>query len=170
MRRLALILAAALTPTVLIGAAPAQSATTSKNLTFTADLTSAGTVLETLPGDITYGWNDLRGSTRWGKQNATVRFLASVNYTSGTGPFSGPVTITRADGTKLAVAVSAWATTPAGQSGTANATFRGTLTIIGGSGAYAGATGTGTLRGHRKAALGSPATFTFSLTVTVPRR
>ena len=170
MRRLALALAPALVVTALIGASPAQSATTSKDLTFKAQLMSAGTVLETLPGDITYGWNDLRGPTRWGKQDATLRFLASVNYVSGTGPFGGPVTITRADGTKLALSVNAWATTPSGQSGTANATFRGTVTIIGGSGAYAGATGTGTLKGYRKAALGSPARFTFALTVTVPRR
>ena len=170
MRRLALALAPALVVTALIGASPAQSATTSKDLTFKAELMSAGTVLETLPGDITYGWNDLRGPTRWGKQDATLRFLASVNYVSGTGPFGGPVTITRADGTRLALSVSGWATSPSDQAGTANTTLRGTVTVIGGSGRYAGATGTGTVTGYRKAALGSPIQFTFSLTVSTPRR
>lgn len=172
MRRLALVLAAALAATALIGAspAPAAQAAKSKNLTFGVDLTSSGTVLETLPGDITYGWNDLRGPTRWGKQDASMRFLGSVDYVDGTGPFGGFVTITRADGVRLGLSVSGWATTPSDEAGTANATFRGTVTVIGGSGPYAGATGTGTMKGFRKAALGSPVELTFSVTVSLPRR
>ena len=130
----------------LVGA-PAQAAK-SKNLVFNVDLTSSGTTLETLPGEITYGWNDLRGPTRWGKKDAALRFLGSVDYVNGTGPFGGFVTVTRADGVKLAFSVSGWATTPADQEGTANATFRGTVTVIGGTGPYAEATGTGTMEGH----------------------
>lgn len=147
----------------LVGA-PAQAAK-SKNLVFNVDLTSSGTTLETLPGEITYGWNDLRGPTRWGKKDAALRFLGSVDYVNGTGPFGGFVTVTRADGVKLAFSVSGWATTPADQEGTANATFRGTVTVIGGTGPYAKATGTGTMDGYRKAALGSPVELTFSVTV-----
>lgn len=147
----------------LVGA-PAQAAK-SKNLVFNVDLTSSGTNLETLPGEITYGWNDLRGPTRWGKKDAALRFLGSVDYVNGTGPFGGFVTVTRADGVKLAFSVSGWATTPANQEGTANATFRGTVTVIGGTGPYARATGTGTMEGFRKAALGSPVELTFSVTV-----
>lgn len=147
----------------LVGA-PAQAAK-SKNLVFNVDLTSSGTTLETLPGEITYGWNDLRGPTRWGKKDAALRFLGSVDYVNGTGPFGGFVTVTRADGVKLAFSVSGWATTPADQEGTANATFRGTVTVIGGTGPYARATGTGTMEGYRKAALGSPVELTFSVTV-----
>jgi len=165
MRRAALVLAAALAATALTGTTPAQAKPATKNLTFAVDLTSAGTVLETLPGEITYGWNDLRGPTRWGKQDAALRFLGSVDYVNGTGPFGGFVTVTRADGVKLAFSVSGWATTPSNQEGTANATFRGTITVIGGSGPYAGATGVGTMTGYRKAALGSPVELTFSLTV-----
>ena len=170
MRRAALSIAAALAATALIGAAPAQAKPATKNLTFAVDLTSAGTVLETLPGDITYGWNDLRGSTQWGKQGAALRFLGSVDYVDGTGPFGGFVTVTRADGVTLAFSVSGWATTPSNQKGTANATFHGTITVIGGSGPYAGARGVGTMKGFRKAALGSPVQLTFSLTVEKPKR
>lgn len=171
MRRAALSFSiAVLTAAALIGAAPAQAKATTKNLTFAVDLTSSGTVLETLPGDITYGWNDLRGPTRWGKQDASMRFLGSVDYVSGTGPFGGLITITRADGVKLGLSVSGWATSPSEDAGTANAKFHGTVTVIGGSGPYAGATGVGTMRGFRKAALGSPVTLTFSLTVSVPRK
>lgn len=170
MRRAALSFSiAVLTAAALIGAAPAQAKATTKNLTFAVDLTSSGTVLETLPGDITYGWNDLRGPTRWGKQDASMRFLGSVDYVSGTGPFGGLITITRADGVKLGLSVSGWATSPSEDAGTANAKFHGTVTVIGGSGPYAGATGVGTMKGFRKAALGSPVTLTFSLTVSVPR-
>ncbi|MFM8238785.1 MAG: hypothetical protein ACKOAW_00545, partial [Actinomycetota bacterium] len=85
-------------------------------------------------------------------------------------PFGGLITITRGDGVKLGLSVSGWATAPADQAGTANATFRGTVSIIGGSGPYTGATGVGTMSGYRKAALGSPVQLTFSLTVSVPSR
>ena len=164
-RRLIPALAAAsLVAVVGLAGTPAQAAK-SKNLVFDVDLTSSGTTLETLPGDITYGWNDLRGPTRWGKAAADMRFLGSVDYVSGTGPFGGFVTITRADGVKLALSVTGWATTPQDQAGTANATFRGTVTVIGGTGPYAKATGTGTMQGYRKAALGSPVELTFSVVV-----
>lgn len=163
-RRLIAVLAA----TALVGLAglagsPAQAAK-SKVLAFDVDLTSSGTTLETLPGDVTYGWNDLSGPTRWGKSSAQMRFLGSVDYVSGTGPFGGFVTVTRADGVKLALSVSGWATSPE-TSGTANASFRGTVTVIGGTGPYAKATGTGTMEGYRKAALGSPVELTFSVVV-----
>lgn len=163
-RRLVAVLAA----TALVGLAglagsPAQAAK-SKVLVFDVDLTSSGTTLETLPGDVTYGWNDLSGPTRWGKSSAQMRFLGSVDYVSGTGPFGGFVTVTRADGVKLALSVSGWATSPE-TSGTANASFRGTVTVIGGTGPYAKATGTGTMEGYRKAALGSPVELTFSVVV-----
>ncbi len=161
-------LVAALTAAALVGlaglaGAPAQAAK-SKVLVFDVDLTSSGTTLETLPGDVTYGWNDLKGTTRWGKSSAQMRFLGSVDYVSGTGPFGGFVTVTRADGVTLALSVSGWATSPE-TSGTANASFRGTVTVIGGTGPYAKATGKGTMAGYRKAALGSPVELTFSVVV-----
>ncbi len=163
-RILALASAAALALTMGMAGAPAQ-AIKAKSLTFNVDLTSSGTTLTTLPGDITYGWNDLDGPTRWGQRSADVRFLGSVDYVRGTGPFGGFVTVTRADGVQLAFSVTGWATSPPNQSGTANARFQGTLTVIGGSGPYRGATGTGTMNGFRKSALGSPVQLSFSVTV-----
>ncbi len=161
-------LVATLAATALVALAgftgvPAQAAK-AKTLVFEVDLTSAGTTLETLPGDVTYGWNDLQGPTRWGKSSAQMRFLGNVDYVSGTGPFGGFVTVTRADGVKIAFSVSGWSTSPE-TSGTANAKFRGTLTVIGGTGPYAKATGTGTMEGYRKSALGSPVELTFSVVV-----
>jgi hypothetical protein len=163
-RLFALLSAATLVLTLGSIGSPAQAAKT-KTLTFNVDLVSAGTTLTTLPGGITYGWNDLRGPTRWGASSADLRFLGSVDYVNGTGPFGGFVTVTRADGTQLAFTVSGWATAPADQAGTANAKFRGTLTVIGGTGAYAGAKGTGTMKGFRKSSLGSPVELSFSVVV-----
>jgi len=163
-RILAALGAGTLVATIALAGSPAQAAKT-KTLTFDVDLVSAGTTLQTLPGDITYGWNDLNGPTRWGKSAARMRFLGSVDYVSGTGPFGGFVTVTRADGTSIAFSVTGWATSPAKEKGTANAKFRGTFTVIGGSGAYAGARGTGTMEGFRRAALGSPVELTFTAIV-----
>ena len=164
-RRVAAIVATTILITVtgLIGS-PAAAAKSS-TLVFKVDLTSAGSTLETLPGGVTYGWNDLRGPSRWGKRSASVRFLGNVNYVNGTGPFNGFVTITRSDGVRLALSVSGWSTTPAKKKGTAHAKFRGTVTVIGGSGAFAKATGSGTMEGRRKAALGSPVELTISVVV-----
>lgn len=148
--------------------APAQAAST-RTLTFDTRLTSAGTQLEELPGGIVYGWNHLVGPTMWGKRTADVDFLGSVDYREGTGPFNGFVTVTRADGTTLAFSVSGWSTTPPSETGTSDARFRGTLTVIGGTGAFEGARGTGTMRGVRRAALGSPVRLVFEVTVQMSR-
>ena len=166
MHRRLLVVLIATTLVALVGLAgiPAKAAK-AKVLVFDVDLVSTGTTLETLPGEVTYGWNDLQGPTRWGKSGAQMRFLGSVDYVNGTGPFGGFVTVTRADGVKIGLSVSGWATTPSDEQGTANAKFRGTVTVIGGSGPYAKATGTGTMQGYRKAALGSPVELTFSVTV-----
>ena len=162
-RLIATLAATSLVALAGLAGSPAQAAK-ARTLVFDVDLTSAGTTLETLPGDVTYGWNDLQGPTRWGKSAAQMRFLGNVDYVSGTGPFGGFVTVTRADGVKIAFSVSGWATSPE-TSGTANAKFRGTLTVIGGTGPYAKATGTGTMAGYRKSALGSPVELTFSVVV-----
>lgn len=148
----------------LVSPSVVQAKPATKELVFEVDLVSQGTTLHTLPGGIVYGWNHLEGPTSWGKKRADLEFLGNVDYVDGTGPFNGFVTVTRSDGTQLALSVTGWATAPAG-TGTANAKFRGTVSVIGGSGPYAGATGSGTMQGYRKAALGSPVELTFSVTV-----
>lgn len=165
MRARALTIATLSAAVLLLAVTPAQAKTETKTLVFAVDLTSQGTTLTTLPGDITYGWNDLRGPTKWGSKNAQMRFQGSVDYVSGSGPFGGFVTITRSNGTQLALSVNGWATAPSDQAGTANATFAGTVRVIGGSGPYEGATGSGTMSGYRKSVLGSPVQLTFSVTV-----
>ena len=165
MRRLVIPFTTVLAAITLMMAAPTANATSAKTLTFEVDLTSQGTTLHNLPGDIVYGWNHLAGSTTWGRRSAELEFLGSVNYVDGNGPFGGMVTVTKSNGAQLAFSVSGWATSPANQKGTANARFTGSLEVIGGAGAYDGATGTGTMSGYRKAALGSPVHLVFSVTV-----
>ena len=151
-----------------IPAASAGDAIVTRNLTFATTVTSVGTDLTTLPGDIVYGWNDLRGRTKWGKRSARVKFLGSVDYIDGSGPFGGFVTITRTDGTKLALQVAGEATSPPGP-GTKDATFSGAVQVIGGTGKFAGATGSGTMAGSRTAALGGAVQLTFVVSVQRPR-
>ncbi|MEK9665242.1 MAG: hypothetical protein VW362_03820 [Candidatus Nanopelagicales bacterium] len=154
--------ALAVTPVLVAPAASADNK--AKTLTFKVDYVSTQTDLTTLPGDITYGWNHLVGPTRWGKKRAESVFLGSVDYVNGSGGFGGFVTFTRSDGSRLSLSVDGWATSP-DTPGTANTTFNGAVRVIGGSGAYAGARGSGTMTGYRKADLGSPVQLTFTLTV-----
>lgn len=150
---------------LLVGAiAPAQAATRSERIELRTVFSSTGTTLQKLPGGITYGWNHLVAGTKWGGQDATVDFLGDVSYVNGTGPFNGYITITRADGATLGLRVAGSALSLA-SAGTSDARFSGNVTVIGGDGPYAGATGIGTMTGSRAAALGSPVTMTFRLTV-----
>ena len=53
----------------------------------------------------TYGWNRLLGAATVDGQEVTIELLASVAYTSGSGPFSGFVTIRFPDGSSLALSM-----------------------------------------------------------------
>lgn len=141
--------------------------TVTRTLIFTSTVTSVDTELNELPGDIVYGWNDLQGKTRWGNQSARLRFLGEVDYVDGSGPFGGFVTVTQRKGTQLAWRVTGRAVSPPGP-GTRDATFTGTVRVIGGSGRFTGATGSGTMTGSRNASLGGTVTLTFTVTVTRP--
>lgn len=141
-----------------------QPAATARTLEFVSTVVSQGTTLNTLPGGITYGWNHLTGKTRWGKRHATIEFLGDVDYKNGSGPFNGYVTVTRSDGTQIAFTVVGWTSTPAGV-GTTDATFTGTLAVIGGSKNYRGVKGTGIMTGSRKASLGGAVNLRFALAI-----
>lgn len=147
--------------------ASAGDRTITRHLAFTTEVTSVGTDLNELPGDIVYGWNHLQGPTRWGSRKASLDFLGSVDYVDGSGPFGGFVTITHANGMQLALDVAGEASSPPGP-GTKDATFTGTVRVIGGSGRFAGATGQGTMTGSRTSSLGGAVRLTFTVTVTRP--
>ena len=148
-RRFALALAAVgMLPLLAVPGAQAQQA--AKVLVFEVALQPIGSDAYGLPGDVIYGQGRLVGTTAWGKRSASVDWMCSHVSSAGAGPANDLITITRADGAVLALAVTGWV---------AKGTLRGTVEIIGGKGAYRGATGTGTVVGVEGAA-------TISLTVS----
>jgi hypothetical protein len=167
MNRARALLSVAALAVVLVSAPPAHADTGAKFTTidFTSRMSSTGTNLQTMPGGHTFGRNDLTGTTRWGNQAAAVDFLATVDYTNGSGPFDGFVTLTRADGTKLSLRTDGHALAVPETSGGTITFFSGSVTVIQGTGAFRGATGIGTMTGSRSATLGSPVKLTFRLKV-----
>jgi hypothetical protein len=141
-------------------ATPLGQPATGTRLALTVELLSQETRLTEL-GTTLYGWNRLTGTASDPSGPVTVEMQASVDYTSGTGPFSGFVTFTFADGSVLGTRAEGLATR--GADGATQ--FASTVGVLGGTGRYAGATGTGTFTGARASGVGQPVTITFSLTV-----
>ena len=136
-RRFALALAAvAVLPLLVMPGAQARQA--AKVLVFDVVLQPAGSDTYALPGDVTYGQGRLVGTTTWGKRSASVDWMCSHVSSAGAGPANDLITITRSDGAVLALAVTGWV---------AQGKLRGTVEVIGGKGAYRGATGRGTVVG-----------------------
>lgn len=112
-----------------------------------------------------YGSNHLTGDgTVDGGDAVAVEMLATVNYTNGSGDFGGVITLTFADGSTLGLVMEDGAAVAA--TDTTDATFHSNLRVIGGTGAYVDAFGSGTFTGARKDALGGAVQATFTLQVT----
>ncbi len=112
---------------------------------------------------VTYGWDQLVGTATVDGQAVGVELLGNVSYVKGSGPIFGFVTYTFADGSTLGVQFQGAATATANGDET---TFAATLGVLGGTGRYASATGTGIFNGSRKAALGTTVSATFDLTIS----
>jgi hypothetical protein len=113
-------------------------------------------------GSRSYGTVVEHGDTTIGGEAVHLDLTVQINYTDGSGPWTGLMTITWPDGTTLGGALqgATVATTDGG------ASFGATIGVIGGTGRFAGATGgAGTYVGSRPGALGSPITATIDLTV-----
>ena len=131
---------AAVTATLsLVVVAPAEARQPAKTLVFNVALQSAGTDTYDLPNDVNYGQGRLVGTTTWGRRAASVDWMCSHISTGGSGPANDLITITRSDGAVLALAITGWV---------ASGTLRGSVEVIGGKGAYRGATGNGTVVGR----------------------
>ena len=143
------IAAAAVAVAVAAATMPAHAADPGKKIVFQIQVHPVSGDLHDLPGGVSYGQSRLAGTTTWGKQSAKVEWMCSHVSTNGAGPAHDLVTITRADGAVLALSLH----------GRINGdSLRGTVDVIGGKGAYRGATGTGTV-------VGSPGEATVSVNV-----
>lgn len=143
---------------------PVGQGASGTSLQLTADLDSQSRTLRTVgaDGSVTYGWNQLVGSATVDGQPVGVEMLGNVSYVKGSGPIFGFVTYTFADGSTLGVQMQGAATASANGDET---TFAATLGVLGGTGRYASATGSGMFSGSRKAALGTTVASTFDLTI-----
>jgi quercetin dioxygenase-like cupin family protein len=124
-------------------------------LVINTDLTSEGTVLNSADGEVVYGWNRLVGP---GDNALYVDMQGSVSYVQGSGGFGGFVTFTFADGATIGTRMTGMATSENG-----GTDFAATLVVLGGTGRYADAKGSGTFVGSRTGDLGSHVDSMFEL-------
>jgi hypothetical protein len=142
--------------------AAAQSGQTS-TIDVTVTLSSKQTVLNQVGrgGVVTYGWNELSGSANTPSGPKTVDILGNVNYTNGSGPFFGFLSLGFASQSTVGFLMQGRATKQA--DGTTK--LKAALSVIDGSAAFTGAHGGGSFTGSRSAALGSPIVITIKAKV-----
>ncbi|MEI7887267.1 MAG: hypothetical protein WCJ04_07735 [Actinomycetes bacterium] len=158
---------------LLVAIAPACSTEDVESTTSTTFGPSAETVKIEMPSvaktlhkvgkddTITYGANQLVGPATVLGQPASVEILGSVNYISGSGPFTGFLTVTWADGSSVGFSILGQAK----QSTDGSSTIDSAMTYIGGSGSYVDSKLVGEFSGSRTAVVGTPITIELTLEV-----
>ena len=131
------------------------------HMTLTSKQTSVHTVGPT--AKTKYGWNELVGGTTLEGQPAEVELQANIWYVDGTGPFGAFLTVTTIDGSVLGIQASGHATR---RTGSPNTDFVALLTVMGGTKAYANASGSGSWSGSRTDALGGAVVLDVTLDLT----
>jgi ABC-type branched-subunit amino acid transport system substrate-binding protein len=130
-----------------------------------ADLTSQGTALHQVDPSVTYGTNLLTGVSGGSAETEAgveVSMQGNVLYNYGTGPLFGFVTFTFPNGSTLATQMTGHASKSLFDQTT---TFHARLIIIGGTGIYQAATGTGTFSGSRDGKIGSSVNSAFTISL-----
>lgn len=162
-RRIAI---AALLPLLLLLAA-ACGGDGVETLEWSADITSADsniTVVEAADAEVTYGWNHLTGQTVIDGATVDVEMLGNVSYSDGEGSIFGFITLTFPTGDTLSLEMDGDAEIPGASTRTE---FTSTITVLGGTGAYAGATGDGEWSGYRDQEIGTAVHVDAEINVTV---
>ena len=136
------------------------------NTGFTADLMGVPSerLITTNPDGRSYGLIRLTGTTMYDGGRAEVIDVANVAYSKGSGPFNGFITLKEAFGSTLVLRFDGGTTANPG----GGATINGPLTVIAGTGRWAGATGNGVLNGTRSGVVGSPLKAVAKIALTVP--
>lgn len=122
-------------------------------MSYTVDLTSASSNLKTFNnGTRVVGWNDLQGTSTFNGQAVSVDFLGDVSYLNGSGDFGGFYTMTFPDESTLILHTDGKATRNADGS----TSLVSSMKVLGGTGVYVNATGTGQFTGSRAGTVGAP--------------
>ena len=152
----------------LVGSSCSTSPHPATVVEIATQLTSQQRTLHTVGANAenVYGWNQLTGTAEVDGATVGIEMLANVNYLKGSGEFFGFVTLTFADGATVGVQMNSGRTTAATEP--INASFTSPLTVINGTGRYAGVTGTGGFSGQRKDALGGVVDSRFNLALRMP--
>lgn len=152
---------------VVAAAASACSDETATELRWTVDLSSQQQNLRQVGPDnrSVYGWNRLTGATTVGGRPVEVDMLGNVSYTRGNGPFFGFVTLIFPDGSTIGMRMEG---NTEANTDTADAAFHGTVSVLGGTGAYEEAAGSGRMTGTREARLGGLVRMDFLLRLEAP--
>lgn len=160
-RRLAPVVAAVLALALVAPAASAQGSEVEKS-TITVTLTSTQSILEQVGrgGDITYGWNELQGEAATDSGDVSVTLLGNVQYTKGSGPFFGFLTLKFASDSTLGLRIVKGTATKQSDGST---DLDAKLKVIDGTAAMTGAKGGGSFTGGRSADVGSPIEITITL-------
>jgi hypothetical protein len=109
----------------------------------------------------TYGQNILVGESRVLGEDAQVEILGNVNYTKGSGPFFGFLTVRWSDGSAVVFDMDGEAV----RSADGATELRSDLGFIGGAGRYVDTPAAAEFRGSRAAAVGSPIVIELTLDV-----
>lgn len=141
-------------------AAPPVHAATRVTLTFKAQLANVSNNTSTY-GDLQYGTTTLQGASLVNGEEVLVRRDSVVEYTSGTGPIGGFLTVTWKDGSRLSMRVSGSALSDA-----SGADFAASLAVFSTAGRWKGYAGQGVMRGTRSGALGAAVTYTYRITLS----
>lgn len=110
----------------------------------------------------TYGWNRLVGTTTTDLGDFDVVMLGNVDYENGSGPFFGFLTLTASNGDVLSMRMDGSATLK--DDGVT--ALSSDLSVIGGTGQFVNAGGSGSFTGARNAEIGAPIEFTMTVGVT----
>ena len=138
---------------------PAQAASR-VTLTFKAQLANVSNSTSTY-GDLQYGTTTLQGATLVNGEEVLVRRDSVVEYTAGTGPIGGFLTVIWKDGSRLSMRVAGSAL-----SDSAGTDFTASLEVFSSAGRWKGYAGHGVMRGSRSGGLGAPVTYTYRVTLT----
>jgi hypothetical protein len=150
---------------VALGTAPAGAlGTEPTTIRFTVALNSQQTILEQVGrgGRQTYGWNQLTGSASTPSGNVDVQILGNVQYTNGSGPFFGFLTLKFASLSTLGLRIVDGRATLQPDGTTA---LKSKLKVIGGNAAMTGAKGSGSFTGARRSELGGAIEITITVRV-----